>query len=123
MTLVVAALALELTSCAGWGDMLAPHRNIAGAYYLKRGPDDNQIYLMVDGNSGSIGGAISSIGWTQDYIVLKKSNANGLYGWAVIRVRDQKELNGQDLQIAEQHLLRTLRIMGPEEAWNRAERQ
>jgi len=106
---------LVLTSCMGLGDLWTPRRHIVGEFYLSRGADDDQVYLFY--GDESLGEAVSSIGWTQDYIILKKSNSHGLYRWAVIRVRDHSELGGQELEVTQEKLLRTVRIMGPEEAW------
>jgi hypothetical protein len=102
----------------GAGDLLTPRRHIVGEFYLSRGADDNQVYLFYGDGSG--GDAISSIGWTHAYIILKKFNSQGLYRWAVIRVRDRGELGGRELEATQQELLRTVRIMGPEEAWQAA---
>ena len=109
---------LVLASCAGSGDLVAPRRHLVGDFYLRRGADDDQVYLFRGDSSN--GEAISSIGWTREYILMKKTNRQGLYGWAVIRVRDQRELTGPELEATEEELKRTLQIMGPEEAWRKA---
>ena len=57
-------LSLALNGCLGWFDMFAEHRPLAGTYSLMQGEGnpDNGLFVMEDGRSVSITGALHEIG-------------------------------------------------------------
>jgi hypothetical protein len=64
----LSTLFLALAGCMGWGDIFAERREISGDYFLMQGemnPND-EIYIFVKGNSGSIAGYIHQIGWNEE---------------------------------------------------------
>lgn len=97
--------------------MFAPHRKIAGHYFLQKLEDGN-LYLMVDGESGSIAGPISEVGWTRDVIIVNSPEDN--HRWMVISIRGRRVFGGDQSDKIAGRLLSSVRLMSPVEAWKRA---
>lgn len=110
-------LTLILIGCIGWGDMFAPHRKIAGDYFLQKFEDGN-LFLMVDGESGSIAGPISEVGWTRDVIIVNSPEDN--HRWMVIDLRGRKVFRGNKGDEVAGRLGSSVHLMSPAEAWKRA---
>jgi hypothetical protein len=100
--------------------MFAEKRPIVGDYLLMQGEKDpnNEIYLFVDGHSGSIAGYLHQIGWNQRYIMF--TDENWPKPWNIITVENHKLVTIAEAQRLADADLKNIQIFSPADAWKKA---
>jgi hypothetical protein len=106
----VLALGLQL-GCLGVGDVFSARARVAGSFYLEHMEDDN-IYLMRDGESTTISPPVTRIAWNQEYIFVSSFNPQE---WQVYSIRDSRIAGVDESARAKEKYLDRLSIQSAKE--------
>lgn len=121
----LALVVLMLTSC-DQDPFSMSTRNVVGPYMLRQWEDGETYYLQEKGkhenNGEAIDGTVTSIGWSDRYIIVKKySDFRGdPDGWMTIDAQ-RKTIEGpyDDQTIAKSPEAKDMKFLPPKEAWQK----